>query len=124
VTVDEVVGQFCGATGVEPLAVHRVSLGALREVTVWPPWSTATGVYFFEQGGVLQYVGRALRTTLQRRLESQCGAFGDPRWDAVISDADTTVGVIPFPAERWYLVAALEALLIHELRPRRSRRVS
>ncbi len=123
-TIDRLVSGFAEATNTIPAPILRYPIEDLRTTSVWPHWASDPGVYFFERAGCIEYVGRALRTTLQQRLANQCFAYGDPRWDQVLRDPSTVVGVVPVQPAVWYLAAALEAYLIHALRPTHSRRIS
>lgn len=88
-------------------------------------WQHSAGVYWFVTGDEVVYVGRALPGTgLRARVSNQCTSFGDPKWDLVIKDDTSTVGVVPLPAQDWYWAAALEAFLIARCAPRINRRSS
>jgi hypothetical protein len=115
--------------------VENLRLGApvFREITplrdrksaAYENWGDAPGVYLFEQRAEVVYIGRALRGTLLRsRVHGQCVSYGDPAWDAVITDDSTLVGAVPFPHADWYWVAALECYLIGLGRPRFNKRDS
>ncbi|MGD0591804.1 MAG: hypothetical protein ABSA44_13565 [Bacteroidota bacterium] len=81
-------------------------------------WSDNPGIYLFFGKGQIKYVGRATRTTgLKNRIHEQATAFGDPNWDVVINNSDSTVSVIYFQPDDWYWVASLEVFLIEIFRP-------
>lgn len=93
----------------------------LQNITTKPDFNaelrSACGVYYFIQEGKVQYVGRALPSVgLRARIVNQVTAFGDMKWDTVINDMKTEVGVIIFenPAQ-WYFISALEHYLIEKL---------
>lgn len=123
-SINDLISSFCSQVVDLSPSVERFALEKYRDEWSWPDWASSPGVYFFEQNGVVQYVGRALRTTLRARLSNQCGALGEAKWDAVINDPRVAVGVVHLPQDRWYLAAALEAYLITALRPPFSRRIS
>jgi hypothetical protein len=122
--LDTLVNHFFSSVSIPAPSIQRFTMEQYREGWQWPEWSVRPGIYFFEQRETLQYVGRALRTSLRQRLSNQCGAFGDPKWNAVIEDQTVVIGVVPLHADLWYLAAALEAYLIKECRPPFSRRIS
>lgn len=96
-----------------------------RKSDAYTPWGDAPGIYLFEQGGIVHYVGRALRRTcLRARVHNNCTSFGDPAWDRIIKDPTSVVRVIPLEAAEWYWAASLEAFLIHELAPPFNKRAS
>lgn len=124
VALAEFVGRVAGLTVSGP---HRFPIEQLRAKTspAYAEWASASGIYFFEQAGKVQYIGRALRGSgLRRRVHNQCTAFHDPKWDAVIKDPATTVGVVALSADDWYWSAALEAFLIARCLPAHNRRSS
>lgn len=124
-SIDEIISEFLARIStLQPTPPIRAPIETFQGDLTWPDWAQSTGIYFFEQGGRVQYVGRALRTTLRQRLANQCNAFDDPKWDEVIKDKATVVGVLPLPDDQWYWAAALEALLIASLRPVHSKRIS
>ena len=107
----------------------RFPIGSLRDKksTTYVEWANASGVYFFEQGDTVQYIGRALRGTgLRARVHNQCTSFGDEKWDRIIKNesVSTTVGVVYLPENEWYWAAALEAFLIAKCRPPYNKRSS
>ena len=128
--LDALLGEF--AQRVKDLAVVgplRMPIEALRDRSsaTYSDWSSASGVYFFEQEGRVQYIGRALPGTgLKARVHNQCNAFGDEKWDTVIKNdgVPTTVGVISLSSVDWYWAAALEAYLISRCQPPHNRRSS
>ncbi|TFE04062.1 hypothetical protein [Jeotgalibacillus salarius] len=69
------------------------------------------------QGGTVKYIGRALPSVgLRSRILNQVSAFGDEKWDTVINDMDTEIGVVTFKKrEQWYFISALEHYLIEKL---------
>ena len=71
----------------------------------------------------MKYVGRALPGTgLWARVHNQCTSWGDSRWDQVIKDDETVVGVVVVPSGEWYWTAALEPFLIQQCTPEFNRR--
>jgi hypothetical protein len=89
-----------------------------RKSDAFAGWGDAPGVYFFEQDGIVQYVGRALRRTgLRARVHTNCTSFGDPAWDRVIKDPTSVVRAVPLETIEWYWAASLETFLISELAP-------
>ena len=78
-------------------------------------WSESPGIYLFFCQDQLKYVGRATITTgLTNRIYEQATAIGDPKWDAVISDSNSSVSIFYFRPEDWYWVASLEVFLIEK----------
>ena len=123
--IDDLTNEFFADIGItDSAAILRYQVSTFQNSCEWPDWAQLPGVYFFEQDDRVMYVGRALRACLRDRVGNQCRAFGDPSWDAVIGSPRTTIGVVVFPKHRWHLVAALEAKLIADLRPPRSKRIS
>jgi hypothetical protein len=112
--------------GLGTIGLVRVSITDVRR---WrsggavPAWADGPGVYIFERAGRVEYVGRALRATLRQRLAIQVSSLGDPLWNVVLDDDATTIAVLPLPSEEWYWAAAIEAALIVDLRPARSKRI-
>ena len=105
--------------------IRRFRIGELqsRKSSAYTGWGSAPGIYFFEQAGRVQYIGRALPGTgLRSRVHNQCTAFDDPHWDEVIKDPETSVGVITVPPEEWYWTAALEPYLIEVFAPPHNRK--
>lgn len=76
-----------------------------------------SGIYFFIQEESVKYVGRALPSVgLGSRIKNQVTAFGDEKWDTVIKDIATEVGVVIFEdPSQWYFISALEHYLIENL---------
>jgi len=65
----------------------------------------------------LKYIGRALKQTgLANRVFDQATHFGDPKWDAVINDKNSTVCVFPLTPSDWFWAASLEVFLIDRFR--------
>ncbi|WP_411347202.1 hypothetical protein [Paenibacillus sp. WLX2291] len=88
-------------------------------------WSKKAGVYYFLQNDIVKYVGRATPNVgLGIRVYQQANAWGGhDGWDNVISDPNTTYGLIIFEdREDWHWLAALEVLLIDKLRPQFNKR--
>lgn len=107
----------------------RIPIETLRDKksTTYGEWAHASGVYFFEQGDTVQYIGRALPGTgLRARVHNQCTSYGDEEWDRIIKNdtLPTTVGVVYLPEEEWYWAAALEAFLIAKCHPPYNKRSS
>ncbi|QED49665.1 hypothetical protein [Cytobacillus dafuensis] len=75
------------------------------------------GIYYFIQDEQIVYVGRALPSVgLKSRILNQINAFGDTKWDTVINDNKTEIGVIIFEDfDQWYFISALEHFLIEKL---------
>jgi hypothetical protein len=90
-----------------------------------PPWTVKPGVYIFVLDGQVKYVGRALRTTLGQRIWDRCNQDEATIWmkDVILKSTCKIYAVI-LPKDEWFWAAALEALLIHELQPEFSKRVS
>jgi hypothetical protein len=56
------------------------------------------------------------RVGLRSRILNQINAFGEEKWDRVILDNDTEIGVIIFEEiEQWHFISALEHYLIEKL---------
>lgn len=120
----EFVGRVAGLTVSGP---HRYPIEQLRikASSAYTDWASSSGIYFFEQAGEVQYIGRALPGSgLRARVHNQCTAYDDPKWDAVIKDSATTVGVVALSSDDWYWAAALEAFLIARCSPAHNRRSS
>src|ERR1019366_807219 len=101
-SIDALIADFFIEIGHQPVTVQRYPIATFQSRCDWPDWAPHPGVYFFERDNLVSYVGRALRVSLRERVKNQCNSFGDPLWDAVISDGATTLGVVAFPKERWY----------------------
>ena len=104
---------------------YRVPIEELRNKKSmrYAEWGNSSGVYFFEQDARIFYIGRALPGSgLRSRVHSQCTAYGDPSWDAVILKDETQVGVITVERKDWYWAAALEPFLIERVTPSHNRR--
>ena len=87
-------------------------------------WAERSGIYFFEQDGTVQYVGRALwRTGLLGRILDHCQPRGDVAWDALWTHENTSVGVVALEPADWYWAGALEPYLITHCAPRFNKRV-
>jgi excinuclease UvrABC nuclease subunit len=125
--IERALAEFCSrVSGLDVGPPRWYSIQDLRskQSAAYTDWASHPGVYFFEQKGAVQYIGRALpRTGLRARVHNQCTAFGDPRWDRVIKDPATVVGVIVLPRAEWYWTAALEPFLIERCSPPHNRKV-
>ncbi len=88
-----------------------------KDSTFTDELKTESGVYYFIQDGIVNYVGRALPSVgLRSRILNQINAFGDENWDKVILDSSTEVAVFIFnDIEQWYFISALEHFLIEKL---------
>ncbi|MCR8641449.1 hypothetical protein NV379_02155 [Paenibacillus sp. N1-5-1-14] len=83
-------------------------------------WCNRAGVYYFSQNGVIKYVGRATPSSgLGERVYNQINAYGGKNnWDSVITDGEVKCGLVIFTNnDDWHWLAALEVLLIDNLRP-------
>ena len=120
--IDVLTREFLGLLSTIPkLNSEYIPIGQLRQNKKWGEWSTRKGVYYFQDSGVIVYVGLAL-VTLGSRVNDQINAFGDPQWDKVIRNDDVMVGVIPFPEDCWFISSAFEAFLIDKLKPNFNKR--
>ena len=125
--LDARIHTFCDL--VPHLAIdgpRRFLLSAIHErrPSAYDGWERRAGIYIFEQGGVVQYVGRAMwRKGLLRRIEDHCLPRGDKVWDDVWTKPDTTVGVVALPEADWYWAGALEPYLITHCAPPFNKRV-
>jgi excinuclease UvrABC nuclease subunit len=122
----EFTDRVSGLTVTGPMRLPIESLRDKRS-PAYGDWSHSSGVYFFEQEGTIQYVGRALPGTgLRSRVHDQCTSFDDPKWDTIIRNESllTTVGVVAVLEKDWYWAAALEAFLIAKCRPAHNKRSS
>ncbi len=122
--ISEILGRVAGLENCEIKREPITLIQSFASARRWPDWASNPGIYFFELDGKLQYVGRAIRTTLGQRLGNQSTAFGNEKWDAVIKNPSSIVGWVALPPNEWYWAAALEAALISELRPKISKRIS
>lgn len=97
-----------------PEAARR-TIGVLRQNKNedWKPWSDSAGIYYFVRGDEVVYVGRATPgVCIGNRVGRHLDSFGNPDWDEVIRDDETTVVALPFPPEDWHWLATLEVWLI------------
>ncbi len=100
-----------------PQLIHLTLSQAQDKEYLWKlDWASKPGVYLFFKNDQIKYVGRALTTTLANRIFEQSTAFGDPKWDAVIKDPNTTIAVIVLEVADAHITASLEAYLIAEFR--------
>ena len=82
-------------------------------------WSQSVGIYLFVQDDYLKYVGRALSSTgLLRRVYEQANALGDKKWDDVIQDDATVIGVFSLVGQDEIWAASLEVHLIESFKPK------
>lgn len=100
------------------LTYRKESLENIRQdSTFTDELKTESGIYYFIQDGIVNYVGRALPSVgLRKRILIQINAFGDENWDKVIMDNSIEVAVFIFnDLEQWYFISALEHYLIEKL---------
>jgi len=127
VELDAWIKKFCDL--VPHLTVdgpRRFSLSDVqgRRRPTFEGWERRSGVYWFEHGGAVRYVGRAMwRKGLLRRIEDHCLERGDAEWDNVWKDRDTVVGVVALPEADWYWAGALEPYLITHCAPQFNKKV-
>ncbi len=122
----EFAGRVAGLAYTGPVCIPIKELRDRRSPT-YRDWAHSSGVYFFEQQGSVQYIGRALPGSgLRSRVYNQCTSYGDQKWDSIIKNDEkpTTVGVIWLPQQEWYWAAALEAFLIGRCHPPFNKRSS
>ncbi len=98
-------------------------VGDLQADSNWS-WGYDHGVYCFVVDGDVVYVGRALGNTLGQRIADQLRSTSNPAWECVVTRSDNRVEVFTVKREWAFLAAALEAYLIHMLKPKFNRRVS
>lgn len=87
-------------------------------------WTGRKGLYLFESGGTVKYLGRALGTPIGERLRSQCRSRGHEPWHEVLDDPATRVRLYLSEPNEWYWAASIEAYLIDRHRPPINKRVS
>lgn len=100
------------------LFFRKESVGNIRaDISFTNKLKKECGIYYFVQNNAIKYVGRALPSVgLRSRILNQINAFGDVKWDTVIKETNTEVGVIIFNnPEQWYFISALEHYLIEKL---------
>ena len=116
-SIDELIRSFSAQVVDLTLSIERFTLREYRGNWTWPSWASTSGCYFFEQAGMVKYVGKAQSTSLRNRISSHANAFGDLKWEAVIKEPEVTVGIVQVPPGRSHFIAALEAFLTDSLRP-------
>ena len=103
-----------------PLSSAAETITHLRGPDDWPDtWCGKPGIYYFVNNDEVVYIGRAVPSQgLGNRIGTHIAVNDDSDWGQVVTDGNTRVGMIPFDADDWHWLAALEVYLIDDPRPK------
>ena len=117
-SVESFFGRIKDTTLAPNISWYRIAEIKDRNLVKWFGWAVSSGVYAFVRDEEVKYIGRALQSTgLMSRVCQQATSWGDPKWDKVIGDSGTTVGVLPLDGELSIWIPSLEVYLINALHP-------
>ena len=105
---------------------HEFDVREVSPAHTHDEWRIRPGIYYFSLRDTVQYVGVGSSAWgAGYRVYEGLSKIGiikfrtpaDPKWNVMLSDPSSRVGIFEFDPSDWYWTISLEAFLISSLRP-------